>query len=252
MTGDAVAPAGAAARAVAVVCYLLGLCGCGALAALVLLLGLDRLPERLSLPHPWIINIAWLVLFALAHSGMARARWKRLWTKAIPEHLERSVYAGLSGLLLLGMAATWQVLPGEPLWRAPRGIVLVALTAAAALAWINLRFDHLGLFGVRQVWEHGRTPTPERLLIVGPYRWVRHPLMTSLLVFLWAQPVMPPSLALLSSGLTVYIFVGVFLEERDLRKRFGAAYAEYRRQVPAFFPWRRPAPAASHPEQPLP
>jgi protein-S-isoprenylcysteine O-methyltransferase Ste14 len=77
-------------------------------------------------------------------------------------------------------------------------------------------------------------------MLVGPYRFVRHPLMACLLVFLWAQPVMTPTLALLSGGLTVYILIGVLLEERDLLRRFHPDYAIYRRRVPALIPWRRP------------
>jgi protein-S-isoprenylcysteine O-methyltransferase Ste14 len=51
---------------------------------------------------------------------------------------------------------------------------------------------------------------------------------------------MTPTLALLSGGLTVYVLVGVVLEERDLVRRFHPDYAAYRRRVPALVPWRRP------------
>ena len=66
--------------------------------------------------------------------------------------------------------------------------------------------------------------------------------MVCLLGVLWLQPVMTPTLALLSGGLTAYIGVGVVLEERDLLSRFGEAYAAYRRRVPALVPWRGAAP----------
>lgn len=237
-----------AAKVVAVVCYLIALVGAAAFAALVLLLGLDLLPERVPLPHPWLVNVGWVFVFGLQHSGMARTAWKRFWTRVVPPRLERSVYAALSGLVLMGMASTWQPLPGEPLWRAPRWLVVLPLTAAVGLTWVNVRFDHPGLFGLRQAWEQGREPTPERLLVVGPYRFVRHPLMACLLAFLWVHPVLPPGLALLSGGLTAYIILGVTLEERDLLRRFGSAYADYRRRVPRFVPWRRPAPPATYPE----
>jgi protein-S-isoprenylcysteine O-methyltransferase Ste14 len=238
-----------AAKPVAVVCYLTALAGAAALAGLVLLLGLDLRPDFLSLPHPWLVDVGWLLLFGLQHSGMARAAWKRMWAGLVPVRLERSVYAALSGLILLGMTLTWQPLPGDPWWRLPRGLVVLPLAAALALAWVNLRFDHLGLFGIRQAWEVGPAPAPERLLVVGPYRFVRHPLMACLLVFLWPHPVMPPALALLSGGLSAYIVLGVLLEERDLLRRFGPAYADYRRRVPMFLPWRRPAPPATYPER---
>jgi protein-S-isoprenylcysteine O-methyltransferase Ste14 len=190
------------------------------------------------------VDVGGLLLFAAQHSGMARAGFKRVWLRVVPRPLERSVYASLSGLLCLGLALTWQPLPGPSLWAGPAWLVLVALAAGLGLAAVNASFDHLGLFGVRQAWGDDR---PERLLVRGPYRWLRHPLMACLLVFLWAQPHMPPALLLLSGGLTLYIVLGVALEERDLLRRFGVAYEDYRRRVSALLPWRRPAPAAEYP-----
>ncbi|MBI1918703.1 MAG: isoprenylcysteine carboxylmethyltransferase family protein [Planctomycetes bacterium] len=237
------------AAAVALACYVAALLGSAALALLVLLLGMDARPSWLfvSLPTPWLIDAGWLVLFAVQHSGMARVSFKRVWTRWIPPFLERSVYAGLSGVLLLGLVATWQPLPGEPRWSGPAWLVVVALGFGAGLVLVNLSFDHAGLFGLRQVREQGQPPTPERLLVRGPYRWVRHPLMACLLGFLWTQPLMTPTLLVLVAGLTAYVAVALFLEEADLVRRFGDAYRDYRRRVPALVPWRRPAPAATFP-----
>lgn len=231
-------------RAAAVACYVVALAGAAALAALVLLLGLDLSPPIAALPHPWMVNLGWLVLFGIQHTGMARAGFKRFWTRIVPPTLERSLYAALAGLVLIGLGLTWQKLDGGPLWRLPRGLVVLSLTAAAGLAYVNLRFDHLGLFGVRQAWQQD---VPELLLVVGPYRYVRHPLMACLVGFLWLQPVMPPGLALLGAGLSAYIALGLWFEERDLRRRFGAAYDAYRRRVPALLPWRPPVSPAVYP-----
>ncbi len=172
---------------------------------------------------------------------MARDGFKRRWTRLMPAHLERSVYAGLSGLLLLCLSLTWQPISGPELWHGPLLLLALPLLAGAGLILVNLRYDHAGLFGLRQAWSAAGPAPPERLLVVGPYRYVRHPLMACLLAFLWVQPVMPASLALLSGGLTLYVGVGLIFEERDLLHRFHSVYAAYRRRVPALVPWRRPA-----------
>ena len=230
----------------AAICYIVALLGATALALLVLLLGLDCRPSWLfvSLGHPWLINLGWLVLFGVQHSGMARASFKRWWTRFVSPSLERSLYAAASGLVLLGLVATWQPLPGGAIWRGPPWLVVLPLAAGLGLVLVTLRFDHAGLFGLRQAREQDR-PDPDRLLILGPYRYLRHPLMACLLAFLWTQPVLTPTLALLTGGLTVYVGVGLVLEERDLVRRFGDAYRSYRRRVFALLPWR-PVAAAVH------
>jgi methanethiol S-methyltransferase len=244
----AAAPAaGPGTRLAALLCYATALAGAGALAARLFLLGLGLFSTA---PHPpgvrsWLLDLGWLAAFALQHSGMARARFKRRLTRVVPPRLERSLYAAAAGVVLLGLSLTWQPLGGDPRWLGPAWLAAVPLAAGVGLAAINLRFDHAGLFGLRQAWE--RQPAAEELLVLGPYRYVRHPLMACLLVVFWAQPVMTPTLAVLSGGLTVYVVVGLVLEERDLLRTFGPAYAAYRRRVPALVPWRPPAPAARYP-----
>lgn len=236
------------------ICYLIALGGAGALGGFVLLLGLDQLPMRVAWPDPWpwLIDIGWLAAFGVQHSGMARASFKRFWAGVIPSPLERSVYTAVSGVMLIGLVLTWQPIGGEAFWRLSEVLIVVPLMAAAALVAVSLRFDHAEFFGLRQGWAADAAPRPDQLLVLGPYRYVRHPLMAYLLIFLWAQPVMTPTLALLSGGLSLYIGVGIVLEERDLLRRFGPAYAEYRRRVPALVPWRRPAAPAVYPSRPLP
>jgi protein-S-isoprenylcysteine O-methyltransferase Ste14 len=240
------AGATATVRAAAVVCVALGVGGQAVFTLFVLLLGLDALPRPSALPSawPWAVDVAWLVVFAAQHSGMARPGFKRRWTRVVPPALERAVYVALSGLLLLGMSLTWQPLPGEPLWRLPAWFVGVSLAGAVGTMAVCGQVDQLRFFGLRQAWRPDAANEPLR--VTGPYRFVRHPLMTCTLLFLWGQPVMPPELALLNGGLTAYILLALPLEERDLRRQFGAAYDDYRRRVPALIPWRKPAPRAVH------
>jgi protein-S-isoprenylcysteine O-methyltransferase Ste14 len=40
---------------------------------------------------------------------------------------------------------------------------------------------------------------------------------------------------------TAYIFVGIFLEERDLSELFGDEYRRYKQQVSMLIPWRKSA-----------
>jgi protein-S-isoprenylcysteine O-methyltransferase Ste14 len=229
-------------QAWAVVCYLVALAGAGAFVGRVLLLGLDIHLDLFRLPAAWAwtLDVTFLVLFGLQHSVMARASFKARWARLVPPALERSLYAAISGVLLLALAVAWQPVDESVWWRGPRWLVAVPLAAAASLVLVNLRFDHAGLFGLRQAWAGECPEPPEKLIIAGPYRYVRHPLMACLLAFLWTQPTMATTLALLDGGMTLYIFIGLFFEERDLAARFHPEYAAYRRRVPALVPWRPP------------
>lgn len=217
-----------------IICYVLAIAGQVAFSVLVVLLGLDAFSrEPFPSPWPWLTNLGWLLFFALQHSGMARTGFKKRWTRIISPTLERSIYSGTSGMLLVGLSLTWQPLPGEPLWRLPVWVLGIASAGIVGMGLCCIAFDHFGFVGLRQ--------PQETLRIVGPYRFLRHPLMLCQLVFLWAQPVMSPTLALLSGGMTLYIVLAIPLEEGDMRKRFGSAYEEYRRRVPALIPWPKPA-----------
>jgi protein-S-isoprenylcysteine O-methyltransferase Ste14 len=171
---------------------------------------------------------------------MARASFKAKWTRLVPPALERSVYSATSGVVLLVLSVLWQRVDDLVWWSGPLWLVGLPLLALAALVLVNMRFDHLGLFGIRQAWAADRPEPPEKLVITGPYRFIRHPLMASLLVFLWTQPTMTTTLALLGGGMTLYIVIGLVFEERDLTQRFYPHYSAYRRRVPALIPWRRP------------
>lgn len=77
----------------------------------------------------------------------------------------------------------------------------------------------------------------------GVYSRIRHPRYTgSLLALLGACTL--ASTRMMWAALAVWILltrIAIALEEKELRARFGPAYKEYCRRIPAFFPWRRGA-----------
>ena len=79
---------------------------------------------------------------------------------------------------------------------------------------------------------------PSTLLTEGAYAWVRHPRYLEVLVGSLGYALVCNYLA--AYGVVVFLalsfLVLIPLEERELAERFGAAYEEYRRRVPAIFP----------------
>jgi len=74
------------------------------------------------------------------------------------------------------------------------------------------------------------------LVVHGLYRYVRHPLYTCTMLFLWLMPVMTWNLLAFNLGVTAYFIIGSHFEEDKLIDEYGQAYIEYRRRTPAFLP----------------
>ncbi len=84
---------------------------------------------------------------------------------------------------------------------------------------------------------------PRRLVAQGPYRYVRNPMISGVVLVLVAESLLLDSRPLLAwAGIfaAANLVVIPLIEEPGLRKRFGAAYVEYCTNVPRFVPRIRP------------
>lgn len=70
----------------------------------------------------------------------------------------------------------------------------------------------------------------------GLFRYCRHPLYSTSILFLIANPVMTIGWAAYSMSIILYFIIGSIFEEHHLEKRFGHAYRAYKKKVPRFVP----------------
>jgi protein-S-isoprenylcysteine O-methyltransferase Ste14 len=106
-----------------------------------------------------------------------------------------------------------------------------AATAALLLVWM---FTSLGL----NITDSVSTRQEHKLVTVGPYRWIRHPLYTfgallflsiSFIIGSWFIPLI---------GIPTYAFLvnRTVIEEQMLHERFGEQYQQYTERTGRFFP----------------
>lgn len=202
-------------------------------------------PPAGAMPEALLIDLLLLGLFALQHSVMARTGFKKRWTKIVPKSVERSTYVLISSLLLALLFWKWQ--PITPtIWDLTSPAGKAVTHALFWLGWLivlssTFMINHFDLFGLRQVYLRLRSEpyTPLPFVKVALYRFVRHPIMLGFLVAFWSTPIMTLGHLLFAGAMTGYIFIGIFLEERDLRKAHGEAYERYRRETSMILPLPR-------------
>lgn len=198
-----------------------------------------------SLGLALLINIALVMLFGLQHSIMARPAFKIKLLKLIPEAMERSTYVLLSGVAMALIPLYWQSIDGL-LWQVEDEIVRTLLIAGFIFGWAfstlaTFLINHFELFGLQQVYFNLRdkaeaSPSFEERYF---YKIVRHPIQLGVLIGLWSTPEMSMSHLMLSVTLSIYIFIGLYYEEKDLVNTLGKEYESYQQRVGMIFPFRR-------------
>ncbi len=184
--------------------------------------------------YRWLFPFLWLVFIAV-WIAMARGG------KAVAER--ESVYSRLSHYLPLAIAIYLLAAPHVPIAVLDDRfvpLILWPVRFGAALTFAGIAFAIWARVWIAGNWSSDVTLKRDHELIVdGPYRWVRHPIYTGILV------------ALAGTALAVGEWRGVLavvlacaaywrkltIEEAVMRRQFGEAYARYAERVPALIPF---------------
>ena len=194
-----------------------------------------------------IVNLLLMSLFAVQHSLMARKQFKDWWTQYVPKSVERSTYVLFASLALVLLFWQWRPMPAV-VWQIADPTIAKSIMALSFVGWLlvltsTFLINHFELFGLRQVANNlvGRDMPAVRFKTPVLYKVVRHPIYLGFIIAFWAAPTMTVGHLLFAAVTTAYIFVGIFLEERDLIELFGDEYRRYRERVSMLIPWRRSA-----------
>lgn len=152
----------------------------------------------------------------------------------------RLLYNGFSILTFIPIMGIAALTKGPKLYVVPMPwaglMVLGEFLAVAGLVIALVQTDVWGFIGLRQLGERNE---PTQLKIGGLYRYIRHPLYLMGLVFIWLFPYMTGAILVFNISLTIYILIGVFFEERKLRREFGQEYIAYAAKTPMLIPFRK-------------
>src|SRR5262249_17896054 len=155
-----------------------------------------------------------------------RPWFKRVWTRIVPEPVERSTYVLFSSLALLLLFWQWRPIGGV-IWSAVGGVA-TAITALYAVGLVIVLLspfliNHFHLFGLRQVYLYlmGRRYTQLEFRSPFFYRYVRHPLYVGWLLTFWSAPIMTAAHLFFATMTTAYILAAIQFEEADLVQLHG-------------------------------
>jgi protein-S-isoprenylcysteine O-methyltransferase Ste14 len=198
-------------------------------------------PLTAPLGEALAVDALLILLFGLQHSVMARSRFKNWLTRFVPQPVERSIYV-MSSNAALGLLL-WQWRPlGGVVWSVESPLGQAACWTLFAIGWLmvlatTFLINHFDLFGLRQVWLYfrGHECAPLTFVTPGPYRHIRHPLYAGWMIAFWATPTMTAAHFVFAAGMTAYMLIAIWFEERDLI-RAHADYAAYRAAVPMLIP----------------
>jgi protein-S-isoprenylcysteine O-methyltransferase Ste14 len=184
--------------------------------------------------YRWLFPVLWLGFIAF-WVAMARGG------KAVAER--ETAYSRLSHFLPLAIAVCLLAAPDVPFGPlndrfAPLSLWLVQLGAASTFA--GIAFAIWARVWIAGNWSSDVTlKRDHELITTGPYRWVRHPIYTGVLLALLGTALAVGEwrglLAVVLAGAAFWRKLGI--EEAVMRRQFGAAYASYAEHVPALIPF---------------
>ena len=188
-----------------------------------------------------ILAFTWALYGAFHSTLLSRPVKNRLTRLDIVDCHWRFFFALMSSVTLIPPVWLTYVADGPWLvvwpWKWP---LVIINGGALVIGWIALKSFGGGLafLGIDRLFGQCEMPRPEKPIQKGILGWVRHPLYALTIIFLWAHDLNVAGLVT-SGVLTVYVFVGTYLEEKRLEAEWGAGWIEYREEVSAFFPMKK-------------
>ena len=158
--------------------------------------------------------------------------WRHLRAVALLPFVATVVVPGLLGYFIEDVHPGWGLPPW--LWALPLALagLLIAL-GLVLFGWTVRLFAGAGE-GTLAPWD-----ATQRLVVLGPYRHVRNPMISGVLAVLLGEAALLGSPAVFVWAVAFFALNQVYIprfEEPGLEERFGEDYRRYRQHVPRWLP----------------
>ena len=187
-----------------------------------------------------VASIIWGVVHSFLASYWFKHRVRQVFGAPAYFRLYRFSYNLFSVASLFPIMVMLVALPDQPLYSisAPwiYGMTIFQGLAVFVLIAGVMQTGALEFAGLAQLSAAYGDSKPAGLVVNGVYSYVRHPLYSAGLLFIWLSPEMTINRLVLWVTFTIYIIIGAYFEERKLLRDFGAEYAEYKARTPMFIP----------------
>ena len=189
---------------------------------------MDRSPDT-------VLQLAWGLWLI---SWLAAAWWSSPTVRRPRSSMEIAyrVFVALGAMFLFGLRQPWPAIDGR-LWRLSPDVqwalVLIALCGFAFTWWARLVLGRLWSSGVTRKVDHS-------IVTSGPYRLVRHPIYSGILLAVLATTSIRGTAAACAGALLIGLgfFFKARVEERFLRAELGEErYGAYASRVPMLVPF---------------
>ena len=187
-----------------------------------------------------VLDSILVALFALQHTVMASKGYKSWFAENFNADWERPLFVIGSTVVFLLLMGQWRS-HGLVIWSVEETWAVGLTWAIYAAGWAimllsTFLIDHFHLFGLRQAFKGLFPGGHDGFVTPLFYKLVRHPMMTGVIILLWATPHMTMGHLLMAVGMTAYILAGIRFEEEKLVDELGPVYEDYRKTTPALFP----------------
>lgn len=186
-----------------------------------------------------ILVLLW-VCFSLMHSVFADQHFKQKMELLLKNKYKfyRSIYS-LFAVISLSLVLLFHFsLQSILLWKVSIIEKIISVIIIISGASVMLVFTRKFFFDLSGADAFQKKQISRDLIKTDLYKYVRHPLYSATLVFIWGIFLWKPLLSNLITSIciTAYTIIGIYFEEKKLINEFGESYLSYRSKTPMLIP----------------